>query len=77
MRESDDDVSKNKNYRAGVVDRSEGRLASVGLIKVLEEDMADNGVDPIQVLYERRQDHPRARKRLGEIIRTPTNSPTP
>lgn len=39
VRESDEDVSNNTNYRAGVVDRSEGRLASVGLIKISRNDM--------------------------------------
>ena len=48
VRESDEDVSNNTNYRAGVVDRSEGRLASVGLIKVLEEDMADMELIPFK-----------------------------
>jgi hypothetical protein len=52
VRESEDDVLKNNQYRKDdngkMFDRSEGRLASVGLIKVLETDMADEEVIPFK-----------------------------
>jgi hypothetical protein len=70
VRESDEDVSNNTNYRAGVVDRSEGRLASVGLIKVLEEDMADMELIPFKFCTKEDKITPGHEKGLGEIIRT-------
>ena len=59
-------------------DRSEGRLASVGLIKVLEDDM-DKEMELIPFKFCTKEDKitDRHEKGLGEIIRTPTNSPTP
>ena len=70
VRESDEDVSNNTNYRAGVVDRSEGRLASVGLIKVLEEDMADMELIPFKFCTKEDKITPGHEQGLGEIIRT-------